>query len=367
MGDDRDHAELVEERADLVGQLADVRYERDVLRDQATDISQRLDLALADAGRALRERDLLGFALAKALETVAAGSDLRQRFVDRALQAEAERDRLRAELADVRQSLKIVESQRDNARSEADRLDHLLSQAHDEVDAARREPDQAHATARRMSMFERAFWDTQEVLDKALGPDERDGAGEGLAGEVRLLAQQRDQARAELADADRRRSEFDERVSAQVEDLRAELAAQTPGWESPAALQAAYSEILAMCEQAEAERDETRAHLGRTARILLQRTRIVDRVRELRSQWGGMDPAALLGVGVVLAELDRALSNEDQPAQAQHVIEAAKAWYAACDPGAITAPDVRAAGIRLAAALDALGEPPQPTIERNPL
>lgn len=44
----------------------------------------------------------------------------------------------------------------------------------------------------------------------------------------------------------------------------------------------------------------------------------------------------------------------DREQAEQRVIEAAKAWYAACDPRAITAPDVRAAGIQLGAALDAL-------------
>jgi hypothetical protein len=44
----------------------------------------------------------------------------------------------------------------------------------------------------------------------------------------------------------------------------------------------------------------------------------------------------------------------DREQAEQRVIEAAKAWYAACDPRAITAPDIRAAGIQLGAALDAL-------------
>ncbi len=39
------------------------------------------------------------------------------------------------------------------------------------------------------SVFERAYNDAQEVLDRALGAGEDDGAGYGLAGDVALLAQ----------------------------------------------------------------------------------------------------------------------------------------------------------------------------------
>lgn len=48
------------------------------------------------------------------------------------------------------------------------------------------------------TMYERAYCDVQEVLDEALGTEEEDGAGEGIAADVRLLAAQRDEARAEV-------------------------------------------------------------------------------------------------------------------------------------------------------------------------
>lgn len=46
-------------------------------------------------------------------------------------------------------------------------------------------------------MFEQAYMDVQKVLDKALGTEEEDGTGGGIASEVWLLAHQRDGARAE--------------------------------------------------------------------------------------------------------------------------------------------------------------------------
>lgn len=43
------------------------------------------------------------------------------------------------------------------------------------------------------------YFDVQKVLDEALGSEEEDGAGGGIAGDVWLLAKQRDGARAEVA------------------------------------------------------------------------------------------------------------------------------------------------------------------------
>jgi hypothetical protein len=50
----------------------------------------------------------------------------------------------------------------------------------------------------KIGMYERAYLEISEFLDTALGTEEEDGAGEGLAGDVRLLAAQRNEARAEL-------------------------------------------------------------------------------------------------------------------------------------------------------------------------
>lgn len=48
-------------------------------------------------------------------------------------------------------------------------------------------------------MYRRAYFDVQKVLDKALGPNEEDGAGEGIAADVQLLADHLSAARAEAA------------------------------------------------------------------------------------------------------------------------------------------------------------------------
>jgi hypothetical protein len=48
-------------------------------------------------------------------------------------------------------------------------------------------------------MYAMAYGEVQAVLDAALGGDVDDGAGAGIAAEVQLLADQRDQARAALA------------------------------------------------------------------------------------------------------------------------------------------------------------------------
>src|ERR1017187_703212 len=44
-----------------------------------------------------------------------------------------------------------------------------------------------------------AYMDVAAVLDKALGTEEEDGAGAGIAADVWLLAHQRDEARAQVA------------------------------------------------------------------------------------------------------------------------------------------------------------------------
>lgn len=49
-------------------------------------------------------------------------------------------------------------------------------------------------------MYRDRYFAVQEVLDGALGPNEEEGAGEGIAADVLLLAQQRDEARRKLAE-----------------------------------------------------------------------------------------------------------------------------------------------------------------------
>jgi hypothetical protein len=49
------------------------------------------------------------------------------------------------------------------------------------------------------AMYEIAYWAVEKVLDEALGTEEEDGSGGGIAAEVYLLMEQRNQARAEVA------------------------------------------------------------------------------------------------------------------------------------------------------------------------
>jgi hypothetical protein len=46
------------------------------------------------------------------------------------------------------------------------------------------------------SMYESTYWAVQKILDRALGTEESDGVGEGIAADVQLLVDQRDAARA---------------------------------------------------------------------------------------------------------------------------------------------------------------------------
>lgn len=73
--------------------------------------------------------------------------------------------------------------------------------------------EQAPADIERDPMWYRRYIEVQAVLDEALGTKEEDGAGEGIAGDVALLADQRDTARrraagyaAELEEAIRERT-----------------------------------------------------------------------------------------------------------------------------------------------------------------
>jgi hypothetical protein len=49
----------------------------------------------------------------------------------------------------------------------------------------------------RLSMWEQAYMDVQKILDGALGTEEEDGAGAGIAADVAMVVAQRDRARAE--------------------------------------------------------------------------------------------------------------------------------------------------------------------------
>ena len=59
--------------------------------------------------------------------------------------------------------------------------------------------EKAAADIDRDPMWHRAYMDVQAVLDKPLGAEEEDGAGAGIAADVWLLARQRDEARAQVA------------------------------------------------------------------------------------------------------------------------------------------------------------------------
>lgn len=55
----------------------------------------------------------------------------------------------------------------------------------------------ALADPRRDPMYHDRYWQVQEVLDEALGPNEEDGTGQGIVAEVALVVQQREEAIAE--------------------------------------------------------------------------------------------------------------------------------------------------------------------------
>lgn len=59
------------------------------------------------------------------------------------------------------------------------------------------DPEEAARLRTSRDMYQSAYMSADKVLDRALGSNEEDGAGEGLAADVALLAQHRDEARAE--------------------------------------------------------------------------------------------------------------------------------------------------------------------------
>lgn len=73
--------------------------------------------------------------------------------------------------------------------------------ANTELDAARVEIDRLRGEVKNLGMFKTRYFEVQELLDEVLGPDEEDGTGEGIVQEVALLAEQRDAAREQLAEA----------------------------------------------------------------------------------------------------------------------------------------------------------------------
>jgi hypothetical protein len=109
---------------------------------------------------------------------------------DRALRVEAEiSNGLRTELAEVTES--EIRARADQGRLEEELVD------------VRSECDRLRGQVRLMRTGDAAYWQAQQVLDEVLGTQEADGSGGGLADEVRLLADQRDAARNELATARR--------------------------------------------------------------------------------------------------------------------------------------------------------------------
>src|SRR5580704_2891352 len=79
-----------------------------------------------------------------------------------------------------------------------------------EVFAATYEPATASPPAEADPMWMHAYRDVQAVLDEALGTEEEDGAGAGIAADVALLAAQRDAARAEARQVAARLKELTE-------------------------------------------------------------------------------------------------------------------------------------------------------------
>lgn len=119
---------------------------------------------------------------------------------------------------------------------------------------------------------------------------EREGTqaeAKGLRAEVEHLRAQLERERVEyLCQITALTGELGQ-VHAHLAQARAELAAITPGWAGPAALQQAYNEILAIHEAGEAQRDRLRAELAGTRACVAVLTRqLLDTAKQLAAAHG---------------------------------------------------------------------------------
>jgi len=73
-------------------------------------------------------------------------------------------------------------------------------------------------------MYEIAYWAVEKVLDEALGTEEEDGSGGGIAAEVYLLVEQRNQARAALAAAEAERDAYADALAKVTHEFRQVIA-----------------------------------------------------------------------------------------------------------------------------------------------
>jgi len=133
--------------------------------------------------------------------------------------------------------------------------DELRPEIREAWDAAARAA--AEAAPHECSMWEQAYMAVQAVLDKALGTEEEDGAGAGIVADVHLLALQRDEARARLADAREHATVCQaERDEARAELNRTREALVTESNRTAAELRAVIAEmLLVVTEYGDSEQD----------------------------------------------------------------------------------------------------------------
>lgn len=129
-----------------------------------------------------------------------AGKRFMQDLIDNGWLNPAEVAALRAELnkAKANECTALcgdVEQERDELRAELDAQRYAYSVAREQ--ALREEIKRLQRQVDLLTAYDEAYWATQTELDRLLGTEEDDGSGAGLAAEVRLLGEQRDDARAE--------------------------------------------------------------------------------------------------------------------------------------------------------------------------
>jgi hypothetical protein len=201
---------------DLAAQLADARHELGVLRGIAVDLEQRLDLALGDVTRALGERDQ-----ARA-DTEQAGRD-KKSWQDWAAGHKTTAAEQRRHLGQAWAELDTVRGERDQLEREVTELRALFDLQFTRMgDATARwrakDPDtRALVLPDLGNLLQWLMADADQVrgeLAKTVSNFEE---------YAETTAEANQELRAELADADRRRTAYEEGVSEQVEGLRDEL------------------------------------------------------------------------------------------------------------------------------------------------
>lgn len=154
-------------------------------------------------------------------------------------------------------------------------------------------------------MYEERYWAAQKALDEILGPNEEDGAGEGLVAEIWLVAEQRDEARSEV---DRLRTQL-----AEAQRVAATCTCQAWPPEGPAPDCPVHGAIRALNEAqaalAEAQRERDAARTALAASTGSEKRLVKEREEARMYQQMAEDRAALADAAV--GEYERVLADRD--------------------------------------------------------